>query len=252
MSLFRPEFETYQDVRTTLAWWAASLWFALELYAWYGLLDASERTQLLQFSPVADWIKAVGVVSALAVVARLLSELLVQIVRLHEKYDRYVVKWRYNYASRFILPQLLELSEEDLPSGASEVAYANLGEFMEDVFYYFVGDRDTKIRRNLVVRFYEVVTKYWFTQLVEVTSLAVIAVTAVVGVIRQVEAAPIGAGYLWALGVPLAILLLNRVWIAGLRRQLEKATEAEVRDIGRCCSEEFDARLATFLTKHGI
>ncbi len=46
-------------------------------------------------------------------------------------------------------------------------------QFQKRLYYPYVGDRNLKIPKNKLVRFYEVVIVYWLTQINEIVLLAI-------------------------------------------------------------------------------
>ena len=241
MLLFEPKYETYQDVKQTLSTWGIPVWVSAILVFFYLLVQPSDRAALLAWSSslVPRWVSQLGTPVLLLLAAYLASHLLTHVLEAHDRlYDRYLVGWRRHYDDEVILPALLRPFECESQSAVCDVAKRDPKRFMEAAFYTFVGDRDTKIRRNLVVKFYERITKYWLTQIIEMALLALgvlfllYAIAAELASLRYPSFAPLSLSrYLSGVLAIAAVFLLARVMARVTLRSVRAATLDEIRDI---------------------
>src|SRR3990172_1553394 len=100
---------------------------------------------------------------------------------------------------------------------------------MEAVYYPFVGDRDLKIAKNLLVRFYERVTIYWMTQMNELVLIGMAALLGAYWLLSPwvVTHADMASYSRRLLAILLAIAIcfaLNRVWVRTSREAVREAT----------------------------
>lgn len=254
MSIFEPKFDTYQDVRTALTWWSIPIWMAMMFAIYFGVLPAGLRATLKAGLPgLAEWLRSAGSLVVAFVVACVLSQLMIHIIEIHDKvYDRWFVGWRRRYDSQFILPALLEPLEDELPPGALSVAQANPEESMRLLYYAFVRDRDMKIAKNLVVRFYEVVTKYWLTQLLEVAALIVAIFDAGYALADRALGKGLRPSLVWTLAGAILAWLLGRASALLMRPKVAHCTMEEIDAIHKDCVEAFRRAVGGFFRNHGI
>lgn len=161
------QFNSYQDVKNILHWYAYFVSIVLSLLAYFLLIPEPHREVLnTLFGQITAFVPAGTLL--VVVFGFLGSFLFVHMFEVHDKvYDRFVIKWRYKYARDFILPMLFKPFLTELDEAFFETATKNMREFM-NIFYSFVGDYDVRIRKTAVVRFYDAVWKYWATQINEV------------------------------------------------------------------------------------
>jgi hypothetical protein len=251
MSLTNPKYETYQDLKDTLAWWGTPIWFLVGSCIWLGLLSETHRKTITELLPsVATWLANTGFLVGGLVLAGVVSHVLVHILEIHDHvYDRYIIKWRQQYAATFIIPRLLDPYKDRAGSDLETVAQQNHGEFLRELFYHFVGDRDTRIRSNLVVRVYEVLAKYWITQLAEIAFFSL----TLMALIWIVFSGSLARSYVIVLAIGLVGFAISRALALLLRKvSIPPATEAEILDIWRCCSMEHEEHMRRFCEKHGV
>lgn len=166
--------QQYQDVKATLQWYLAILMSILGIAFYAVILPPEHREMVSTLSGLIPSSQLVGS-GVLMVLCGFVGWVLVFGLEIHDKiYDRYVVRWRHDYDLRFVLPALVRPMASELSPRFHEVAAENRYEFMK-AFYHFVADyeHDHKVMENLVVRFYEAVTKYWITQLNELAFIFV-------------------------------------------------------------------------------
>jgi hypothetical protein len=176
-------YDTYQDVRQNLFRYSVPFLIFAGFFAFLRILPSEHQkavTQLIEYASTRQpWKGALGTglgIGAFTVIAFVLTEIL----QIHDKwYDRYVTKWRHRYATDFILPRLVQPFANFLNYRFHEQAEIYTRQFQEQLFYPFVGDRDLKIPKNRLVRFYEAITPYWLTIINEIVLLFLIALIAV-------------------------------------------------------------------------
>lgn len=159
--------EHYQDVKANLAWYTTLLLATVGIACYFFVLPGPQQEALNTLFGKVESLRALGP-GILAVGFAAVGWLLVFVVEIHDKvYDRRFTKWRFWYDVDFILPTLFQPFADKIDPRFFDEAQKNLRQFMKP-YYHFVGDSGTKINKNLVVRFYEAVTKYWMTQINEV------------------------------------------------------------------------------------
>lgn len=252
MSLFEPKYEDYQSVKINLVAWSVPLWAAVAIAVYYGALPPDHRAALQARLPIAgEWVRGVGALAAFAVVGVALSSFFVHVLEIHDRvYDRRIVRWRATYDRAFILPELLKPLGPRVPLVALTIAQDNSKAAMKVLFYAFVGDREPKIRKNLVVRFYEVITKYWLTQLMEVAALLVVIIDVVYAALDAAYGAPHRPELYWVLVGGLVAWGLGRIAAVGLRSQVADYTKDEIVAIHEQCGEEFRKAAQRFFKEH--
>jgi hypothetical protein len=168
-------YETYQDVRRNLFFYSIPVLVVAGICAFLFVLPPtlqqtiSDQLESLTNSTIGKGILKFG---SGVVVFALIAFLMTEILQVHDRwYDRHFVKWRYEYAVDFILPRLIQPFASQTNYRFYEEAALHVKEFQERLYYPFVGDRDLKIPKNKLLRFYEVVTIYWLTQINEIVIL---------------------------------------------------------------------------------
>jgi hypothetical protein len=227
-------YDTYQDVRKNLFRYSLPFLIGAGLFTYFFILPSDHQHKIVKLlelvsnSSLGKGLLGVGLVSSVfAVIAFLLTE----IFQVHDKwYDRYVIKWRHTYATDFILPRLVQPFACHLNYRFRELAEIHTRDFQEQLFYPFVADRDLKIPKNKLVRFYEAVTVYWLTQINEIVLLMLGGLVVVYRFVGPAEIAHMTK--LVTVSVLLAIgFLLNRLWRRHSLRKVRTETEEEIRAI---------------------
>ena len=222
------KYDTYQDVRNHLRAWTLWLLCAVATGVTLAVLFLDDTTVQLLEKTTGGWAwearvaAVIAVVAALTVVLGVVAHVLIEVLDIHDSiYDRVFIGWRARYTEDVILPQLIRSIRNKLPDDFLQVAARHKYEFMKP-FYHFVGDRDTIIRRNTVVRFYEQVTKYWQTQLTEMfLSFLMLAISTTVILIHPVAPCRI---VLDALIVLSLMWVVNRIFVHQTRAATKRAT----------------------------
>lgn len=231
---FKFGYDTYQDVRHNLFLYSTPFLIGAGFFAFFCVLPMPSEQAVVRFlesvSNTQPWKGLLGTgIGAVAFggVAFLLTE----IIQIHDQwYDKYVIKWRHQYAIDFILPRLVQPWASRTNYRLFEAADANARQFQERLYYPYVGDRDLKIPKNKLVRFYEVVTVYWLTQINEIVLLAVSAMIVYYG-----SRGPVDVSYRTTLFNDLVIVIVafivNRAWARASLGKVRRATEEEIRAI---------------------
>lgn len=173
--------KTYQDVKATLRWYTFFASAPVAIFLYFFLVPVSQRKgleALLAIASASPLISSIGAPALVAGAFVFLSWFLVFVFEIHDKvYDTYFIRWRYFYDLDFILSTLTRPFGPALDPQFFETAGKHLYEFMKP-YYHFVadGEHEHKISDNLILRFYEVVTKYWITQINEVLLIAALVV----------------------------------------------------------------------------
>ena len=247
-------YETYQDVRHNLFLYSVPVLIFAGFFTYFAILPLGHRAAVTAAvlhvvrNPIwSKWVQGGASLVLFAIIAFLLTE----IVQVHDQwYDKYVIKWRFRYATDFILPRLTRPFACHLGYRFYE-AERNVGAFQERLFYPFVGDRDPKIPKNKLVRFYEVITLYWLTQLNE---LLILLMLIAAGVYQL--AGPADPGYrtrlLRASLILVALLVANRAWIRSAREKTRSRTEDEILAIHENHLEDLQERLVKLCQDYHI
>jgi hypothetical protein len=224
-------YDTYQDVRHNLFLYSTPFLIGAGFFTFFCVLPPPSEQAVVRFlesvSNTQPWKGLLGTgigAAAFAVAAFLMTE----IIQIHDQwYDKYVIKWRREYATDFILPRLIQPWASRTNYRIFEAADAYVGQFQERLYYPYVGDRDLKIPKNKLVRFYEVVTVYWLTQINEIVLLAVSAIIVYYGF-----RGPVDVSYRTKLFndlvIVIAAFLVNRAWVRASRGKVRRATEEEI------------------------
>jgi hypothetical protein len=124
---------------------------------------------------------------------------------------------------------------------------------MERLFYPYVRDRDLKIPKNKVIRFYEVVTVYWLTQINEIVLLSLALL-----IVGYGYKGPAELWYRTLLFKHLVFIfvafILNRTWVRASRNKVRRATAEEIRAIldDEELSKDLETRLAKICRDYSI
>jgi hypothetical protein len=228
------KYETYQDVRRNLFLYSIPTLVVVGFFAFFCVLPSAHRQSVIAlFEAIATspvWKGILGAGAGLTVFV-ILAFLVTEILQVHDQwYDKYVIRWRHQYATDFILPRLIQPFASRTNYRFYEQAEIYTGQFQERLYYPFVGDRDPKIPKNKLLRFYEVVTVYWLTQINEVVLLGV----ALLVVIYRFTG-PTDVEYRTLLlndGVVITFfVIMNRLWIKSSLKKVRHGTEEEIRAI---------------------
>jgi len=225
------DYETYQDVRHNLFLYSTPVLIIAGFFTYFCILPPTLQqvvVQVLEYVSNKEPLKGIVGTAAGVIVFGGIAFLLTEIIQVHDQwYDKYIVRWRHRYATDFILPRLLQPWVGRMNYRLFEAADTNVRQFQERLYYPFVGDRDLKIPKNKLVRFYEVVTVYWLTQINEIVLLGVSAI-----IIIFHYRGPIALAYRTmlfdSLMIVIAAFLLNRVWARTSLAKVRRATEEEI------------------------
>ncbi len=224
-------YDSYQDVRRNLFLYSTPFLIGAGFFAFFYVLPMPAQQAVVRFlesvSNTQPWKGMLGGgigIVAFGVVAFLLTE----IIQVHDQwYDKYVIKWRHQYSTDFTLPRLIQPWASRTNYRIFEAADAHVRQFQERLYYPYVGDRDLKIPKNKLVRFYEVVTVYWLTQINEIVLAAVSAM-----VVYYSFRGPVDVSYRTTLFNDLVIVMVafvvNRTWVRASRGKVRRATEEEI------------------------
>lgn len=252
MSIFKPEYETYQDVKSTLAWWSVLPWSAVVLVGYFVILTEQQRLAFTNAIPgLPEWLTQVGTFTVALLVGGIVAHVATHVLELHDHwYDKYLVRWRARYARDQMIPALIQPCLSGLPERAVQVLEQHPGATLKALFYPFASDRDMKIRKNLVVRFYERITKYWLSQMIEVACLTLAMLAVIYASILWQWPPP--ARITWTLVAAAIVFLVARIASWRLRSVIWEATKDEIQDIHSSHEAEFKQALVTYLATHGI
>jgi hypothetical protein len=224
-------YDTYQDVRHNLFLYSIPVLVIAGFFAYFWILPLSVQNRVthvvssLASSPV--WKEVLGGVSGIAFFAAL-AFLMTEILQVHDQYyDRFVIKWRFRYATDFILPRLTQPFSSFLNYRFYEEAEGHIRQFQERLYYPFVGDRDLKIPKKTLVRFYEVVTLYWLTQINEIVLILLVVMTLICRFVGPADSS-YRTQLLSDLLIIIGMWILNRIWIRAGREKVRRATEDEI------------------------
>jgi hypothetical protein len=227
----RFEYDTYQQVRRNLK----SILFVLLAMAGFGFgligpdvwRGAFVALLPLDLSKLEAVLK---IVTTVLLAPSLLAFVAVEFFRLHDLYDRHVVRWRERLDVDFILPRLYMPFAEHVDRRFLDVAESNRPDCMERLFYPFVRDVEPLIHPNLVRRFWEAATWYWATQLLELVLLATLVVAILLSIfldLSNLERQRLQLGE----ASTLLLLLANRYAIRKMRASVRQRTAEELNAI---------------------
>ena len=227
-------YDTYQDVRRNIFLYSVPFFVIAGFFLYLFILPHNHQQAIIQIieyvSSIQPWKNVIGIGLGLAIFVGI-AFVFAELIQIHDQwYDKYVIRWRYSYAIDFILPRLVQPFASHLNYRFYETAEDHVREFQERLYYPFVGDRDSKIPKNRLVRFYEVVTVYWLTQINELTLLLLLAS---VGFYRFKSPAELTyrSMLLTDLLVLCGLFALNRMWARFSKAKVRRATEEEIRAI---------------------
>jgi|GEM_PF-1406881 len=244
--------KAYQDVKANLQWYTTVVLGATGfLFYLFVLPDAHRRTVSTLFGQIPPSLNVgLGIILLLF---GFLSWLLIFGFEIHDKvYDRYFIRWRLYYDLDFILPTLVRPFIHKLDKRFFHVAQNNRQEFMKP-FYHFVADyeHEHKVKQNLIVRFYEAVTKYWITQINDIILFCLLLLTFAYYLVYKSLALPlntiVNTNFLIA-----ALFLINRYCCRRSRERLRRATADEIEDIHNEFSGELETQLKELHIEYGL
>lgn len=225
-------YDTYQDVRHNLFLYSIPFLVVAGFFTFFCVLPPEHQSTVVK---VLDWIsnsqlwKGIAGAGLGLVVFITLAFLMTELFQIHDQwYDKHIIKWRYRYDTDFILPKLIHPFANRTNYRFYEVAETH--DFLPELYYPFVGDRDLKIPKNKLVRFYEVVTVYWLTQINEIVLVLLIA-----AIVLYRYQGPATLAYRTQLLNDCVVVgccfILNRVWARSSKEKVRRATEEEIRAI---------------------
>jgi len=243
---FKPK--TYQDVKKSLMWYTIILLNIIAILFYFLIFSPTQRNFVSSFmGTIEKPVSLIGPGMSLTFFT-FVAWLLISIIEIHDKvYDNYFVKWRYWYSIDFIFPTLFRPFTDNLPNHFFEEAKSHVYDFMK-VFYYFVGDYETKININLALRFYEKVTKYWITQINEILlffSFIVILILKYFGDLKSNIAFN-------GLVIIIIFYLINRFFVKNTKIPVRTATNDEIEDIHKNHLSELEDELKNLCRKYGL
>jgi hypothetical protein len=227
----RFDYDTYQDVRRNLCLYSIPVTICAGFFVFLRVLPSPTQQIIGRFlerasstQPLKDLLGTGIGFAAFTAIAFLLTE----IIQIHDQwYDKYIIRWRHRYATDFILPRLLQPWLGRTNFRIFDAIDKDVRTFQERLYYPFVGDRDLKIPKNKLVRFYEVITVYWLTQINEIILLAL-----TLTIIFYRYCGPAESAYRTMLFDNLAFVVaafvLNRAWVRASIAKVRRATEEEI------------------------
>jgi hypothetical protein len=244
-------YDTYQDVRKNLFRYSIVSLNAAGFLVFNWIFPSSLQKWILSIVQMLTAMPLLHYFSGI-VVLTLIAYVLTEIIQIHDRwYDRFIIRWRFRYATDFILPRLIHPFASRVNYRFHQVAEDNIGEFQENLYYPFVGDRDNKIGKNLLVRFYERVTVYWLTQINEIVIVACLLVALWFAWSPSADQA-YTTGLLRSIVVLLVAFFLNRVWIWTSLESVRHATEEEIKAIHASHNQDLENRLRALCNEYGV
>jgi hypothetical protein len=245
------KYDSYQDVRQNLFRYSIVPLNVSGFLFFHGILPNNFQDWLLS---LIKWVTSSQIFHYLSgfAVLTFLAFFLTEIIQVHDRwYDRYIIKWRFRYATDFILPRLVHPLASKLNYRFHKVAEENIGDFQERLFYPFVRDRDNRIAKNLLVRFYEKVTVYWLTQVNEILIVTLLPIGLCFAWFTPVD--PQYQNRLWKTIIALIVaFVLNRIWAKSSRENVRLATEEEIKAIHSQYLVDLETALKEVCRDYGI
>lgn len=232
---FRFSYKTYQDVRHNTVLYFLPVIYILSFTFYYYILPTSYKIEIDKFignilteNLIAKfWIKGISNILIFSII----SFFLIEILKIHDLfYDRYIIRWRKYYDRDFILPRLCKPFLSSTNSDRFfEEANLHKGKFMQELYYYFVGDEAEKINKNTRIRFYEVITIYWFTQINELIFLITFLTINILAIYTQdtllLKRLPFYILFL------IFLTIINWLWKRANHPKVENATTSQINEI---------------------
>lgn len=219
--------ETYQDVKVNLAWYTSVLLLIIFILGCFFLFGETFVEWLRNFKDRLSSI--IGSTISMITVSFFVGWILVFLFEIHDKiYDRYVIRWRYYYTLDFLLPYLTKPIANRLDKSFWHKASQNIYEFMKP-FYVFVGDGEdeNRINKNLRVRFYERIMKYWITQINEIVLFLCFIAIIFFTYMKMVPYTKLTYSYITII----LFFLVNRLFIRFARDGARQTTMDEIEEI---------------------
>ena len=228
------KYDTYQDVRKNLFTYSIPFFIVAGFMTFNYVFPQSLQKTILFFVEnnikQQNWqyiIKG-GIGSVIFII---IAFLFTEIFQLHDQfYDKFIIKWRKGYAIDFIQIRLIQPFSNRLNYRFFEELNKNVGQFQERLFYPFVGDRDHKISKNKLIRFYEAITPYWLTQTNEILFVIIILVSIFIHIFIE-KPYTHSSVLTTSITVLLVLFVLNRIWRNRIIKRVRSATYDEIKSI---------------------
>jgi hypothetical protein len=242
----------YQDVKANLQWYTAIILGLIGLLFYLFVLPDGHR-QIV--NTILGQIPSSHIVGSgiIMVLFSFLGWLLIFGFEVHDKvYDRYLIRWRFYYDLDFILPTLARPFTHKLDGRFFQLAQNNKYEFMKP-FYHFVADyeHEHKIKENLIVRFYEAVTKYWITQINEIMLFLLLLLTFIYYFVYKDLAIPLNTivniNFIIA-----TVFMINRYAVRRSKETVRLATADEIEDIHNDFLSQLEKELIKLHEKYDL
>ncbi len=240
--------ETYQDVKVNLTWYTSVLLLGIFILGCFLLFGETFVEWLKNFKE--KWINNLGSAVSIMFIFSFISWVLVYLLEIHDKiYDRYVIRWRYYYTLDFLLPYLTRPIANRLDKSFWHKASQNIYQFMKP-FYVFVGDGEdeSRINKNLRVRFYEKVMKYWITQINEIVLFSYFITIVFLTYKKTLPYTKLTYSYM----VISIFFLINRLLIKLFRDGTRQATMDEIEAIHEKFPSELNEEVIKLHDKFGM
>jgi hypothetical protein len=244
------QFRTYQDVKNILHTYTYFVSIIFSIVIYFLVLSPENKTAIDSLFGIISPLLTVGVFLSL-IFGFIISFFLIHVFEAHDKvYDRYVKKWRYKYSRDYMIPELFKPFSSKLDKQFFSVAGNNMRDTM-NVFYYFAGDYNIKIRQTLVVRFYDAIWKYWATQINELLLILLVIFTFTYGIINYSDSLT-SKNWLWVLVSALIVMLINIGISIYFLKFVKVATQEEIDDIHQNFSQELENQTRQLSAKLGL
>jgi hypothetical protein len=228
------KYDNYQDVRHNLFIYSVPFLLISGFFVYFRVLPPIHQqvimTSIEHLTKNEIWKGVWGAGLGVAIFS-CIAFLLTEIIQIHDKYyDRYIIKWRRQYAIDFIIPALVQPFASALNYRFYRIAETNIKDFQEQLYYPFVGDRDMKIPKNKVVRFYEDVTVYWLTQINEIILFSLFSLIFFYRITGPSDL-EFYSRLLDDFIIVTISFLLNRLWVRSCLAKVRESTTEEIRAI---------------------
>lgn len=235
------QFRSYQDVKNVLHTYTYFISMIFSVVAYFLVIPEAHRWAVNTLFGLFNELGVVGIAVSI-LFGFTISFLFIHLFEIHDKiYDRFIIKWRYRYSRDFILPELFKPFGAKLDKRFFQLAEKNIRDFMK-VFYHFVSDYDVKIRKTLVVRFYDRVWKYWATQVNEILIIMLLLTIAGYAIYYAVYGLTL-KNLLIALAVAVLSGIVNRFLSQYFLRFVREATQEEIEDIHANFHDELEYKV---------
>ena len=249
--MFKPlNFKTYQDVKHHLFLYSIIILYVLGLWSFYLILPKQHQDKIndiIMHLRLTTLLKH----SSITIIFGLIAFFFIYIIEIHDKiYDKYFIKWRRAYDIDIILRRLCQPFQHKLDYNFFNVAEQNRYEFMK-IFYHFALDYNSKIPINLLVRFYERITKYWIARLNEIFIFLLfleVSIYSYFYVINNIPYYPL----LISLIIIALIFLLNNLFVRHTLKEVKRATLDEIDAIHERYIEELEKQIKNISEKFNL